>query len=210
MSHQYKQYLTTTLSYSIIKDYFSQLFLRDSNQILIYAEGNVGSANNLGLSMATQLTPFKWWSLSAQGLFNYKKLNGYVWNNYSSDISQFNVSMNNQFKIGKVYTAELSGFYTGRARNDLQELLYPNSQVLIGLARPVLKKKGTLKLSMRDIFHTLGMEGVTDFQLASEYFLLRRDSRVINVSFVYRFGKPLKAVKRSTGGAADEMQRAGS
>jgi hypothetical protein len=210
LSHQYKQYLTTTISYSIIKDYFSQLFLSAGRDILIYAEGNVGRAYNLGLSMATQLNPRKWWSLTAQGIFNYKRLNGYVWNNYRSEIRQFNISMNNQFKINKTYTAELSGFYTGRARNDLQELLYPNSQVVIGLARPVLKQKGTLKLSMRDIFYTLGMEGVTDFQSASEYFLLRRDSRVVNISVVYRFGKPIKPVKRNTGGAADEMQRAGS
>lgn len=209
-SHQYKQVLTTTLSYSIIKDYFSQLFLSDSNDILIYAEGNVGKAYNLGLSMATQLIPFKCWSLSAQANFNYKKLNGYVWNNYTAEIRQFTISMNNQFRIGKTYTAELSGFYTGRARNDLQEILYPNSQVVIGLARPVLKKKGTLKMSMRDIFYTLGMEGVTDFQSASEYFILRRDSRAFNLSFVYRFGKALKAIKRNTGGAADEMERVGN
>jgi hypothetical protein len=210
LSHQFKQYLTTTISYSIIKDYFSQLFLSGGRDILIYAEGNVGRAYNLGFSMATQLSPRKWWSLTAQGIFNYKKLHGYVWNNYTSEIRQFNISMNNQFKINQTYTAELSGFYTGRARNDLQELLYPNSQVLIGLARPVLKKKGTLKMSMRDILYTLGMEGVTDFQSASEYFILRRDSRVLNLSFVYRFGKQLKPLKNNTGGAADEIQRAGS
>lgn len=214
--HQYKQVLTTTLSYSIIKDYFSQLFLTDSssltgsNDILIYAEGNVGRAYNLGLSMAAQLNLYKCWSLSAQGIFNYKKLNGYVWNNYNADIRQFTISMNNQFRIGKTYIAELSGFYTGRARNDLQEILYPNSQVLIGLARPVLKKKGTVKISMRDIFYTLGMEGVTDFQSASEYFILRRDSRVFNLSFVYRFGKSIKTIKRNSGGAEDEIERVGS
>jgi len=209
ISHQYKQVLTTTISYSIIKDYFSQLFLNKGGDILVYSEGNVGRAYNLGVSMSAQLEPFKWWSLNAQGLFNYKKMRGYVWNDYRSDIKQFHFSMNNQFRIGKTYTAELSGFYTGRSRNDLQELLYPNSQLVIAAARPVLKKKGTLKISFRDLFHRNGMEGLTDFDKAEEYFILRRDTRVVTVAFTYRFGKAFKTVKRNNGSASDEMNRVG-
>jgi len=210
LSHLFKQKITTTLSYSFITDYYSQIFRRDSNNILIYTTGNVGEAYNMGASVAAQINANKWWFFTAQALYNYKKLKGYVWNDYNSDVHQFNFSMNNQFKIGKVYTAELSGFYTGRARNDLQEILYPISQVVIAAARPVLKKKGTLKLSVRDIFHKNGMEGLTDFENSKEYFWLKRDSRVATLSFTYRFGKPFKTIKRNTGSAADEMQRVGS
>lgn len=206
LSHQYKNYLTTTLSYSLIKDYFSQLFLTDSVGILYYSQGNVGKASIAGLSLSTQVSPTKWWSLTAQALVNYKKLKGYVWNDYESDIWQFNISANNQFKINDLYTAELSGFYTSPARNDLQEKLLPTGQLNIGLARPVLKKKGTLKFSFRDIFHTMVMEGNTDFEHAQEYFIIRRDTRVISLSFTYRFGKPLKTIKRSSGAEA-EMER---
>ncbi|MBC7936894.1 MAG: TonB-dependent receptor [Rhizobacter sp.] len=210
LSHLFKQKITTTLSYSFIKDYYSQVFQRDNNNIMIYTTGNVGEAYNVGASVAAQINVNKWWFFTAQALYNYKKLKGYVWNDYHSDVHQFNFSMNNQFKIGKVYTAELSGFYTGRARNDLQEILYPISQVVVAAARPVLKKKGTLKLSFRDIFHKNGMEGLTDFENSKEYFWLKRDSRVATLSFTYRFGEPFKALNRSSGSAADEMQRVGS
>lgn len=210
LSHLFKQKFTTTLSYSFIKDYYSQIFTRDSNNILIYSTGNVGRAYNIGASMSAQINANKWWFFTAQALYNYKKLEGYVWNDYSSDVHQFNFSMNNQFKIGKIYTAELSGFYTGRARNDLQEILYPINQVVVAASRPVLKKKGTLKLSIRDIFHKNGMEGFTDFENSTEYFWLKRDSRVATVSFTYRFGKAFKTIRRNSGSAADEMQRAGS
>ncbi|HMU08522.1 MAG TPA: hypothetical protein PKC54_00830 [Ferruginibacter sp.] len=37
------------------------------------------------------------------------------------------------------------------------------------------------------------MEGLTQFTKATEYFILRRDSRVFNFSFTYRFGKPYSA-----------------
>ncbi len=210
LSHQFKNILTTAVSYSIIKNYFTQLFLTNSDGILLYAEGNIDHAINLGISVTVQASPAKWWSLTGQAVFNHKELSGYVWDEYNSNINQLNLNINNQFRIGDTYAAELSGFYTSKARNDLQELLYPTGQVSAGVSRPILKKKGTLKLSIRDIFYTQAMEGLTDFENAEEYFLLTRDSRVVNIAFTYRFGKPVKAARRSGGSAADEIQRVGN
>lgn len=210
LTHQYKQLLTTTVSYSLIKNYFSQLFFNEDDDILIYSEGNVGRSHNLGLSVSLQLKPFAWWSLNGQGIFNYKELIGFNGNAYTSSVKQLNFSMNNQFHIGKIYTAELSGFYTTRARNDIQEILYPTGQLSAGVSRPVLKKKGTLRLSIRDIFFTQVMEGFTDFDRADEYFILRRDTRVVNIAFTYRFGQSFKSTRRNNGGAGDEMQRVGT
>ncbi|TKC12731.1 hypothetical protein FA048_03685 [Pedobacter polaris] len=210
LSHSYKQMLTTTISYSNIKNYFSQLFLSEGNDILVYTEGNVGQMHNLGASISLQVSPFKWWSLIAQSNFNYKRLSGYQNVDYKSSIKQLHTSLNNQFKISTTLNGEISGFYTTKNRNDLQELLSPTGQLSAGLAKTVLKGKGTIRLTGRDIFYTQSMEGVTDFPGASEYFILWRDSQVLNVGFSYRFGKPLKAAKRSTGGAGDEINRAGS
>jgi hypothetical protein len=210
LSHQFKSFLTTAVSYSIIKNYFTQLFLTNSDGILLYAEGNIDHAINLGVSVTVQASPAKWWSLTGQAVFNHKELSGYVWDEYNSNINQLNLNINNQFRIGDTYAAELSGFYTSKARNDLQELLYPTGQVSAGVSRPILKKKGSLKLSIRDIFYTQAMEGLTDFENAEEYFLLTRDSRVVNIAFTYRFGKPVKAARRSGGSATDEIQRVGN
>ena len=210
LTHQFKQLLTTTLSYSVIKNYFSQLFLSEGTDILVYTEGNVGRMHNLGLSVSLQVSPFSWWSLNAQSTFNYKQLKGYQNVNYASSVNQLQSSINNQFTINKGLSAEISGFYITRARNDLQELLYPTGQLSAGLSQSLFKGKGSLKLSARDIFYTQAMEGLTDFPAASEYFILTRDSRVVNLAFTYRFGKPLKAAKRSAGGAADEINRAGT
>ena len=207
LSHQFKQLLTTTVSYSIIKDYFSQIFISEGTDILIYGQGNVGSMHNLGISLSTQLPITNWWTVSGQALYNYKMLEGYQQLNYASTVSQLNLSMNNQLRLNQQITAEISGVYTTKARNDLQELLLPTGQISIGVAKTILKKKGTLKLGIRDLLYTQAMEGNTDFPSADEYFILRRDSRVINLSFTYRFGKPLKSGRKSAGSATDEMQR---
>lgn len=205
LSHQYKQLLHTTISYSLIRDYFSQLFLTDPDGSLVYTQGNVGRMHNYTFSMMLTTKPAKWWSLNTEAIYTYKKLIGYVWNNYRSDISQLTFNMNNQFRISKKISAELSGTYTGRSRNDLQELLYPFGQLNAGFSMPVMKNSGTLRLSFRDIFKTFWMEGLTDFKDAEEYFIVRRDSRVITASFSYRFGKTTKAAKQKS--ATEEMRR---
>ncbi|WP_295717911.1 TonB-dependent receptor [Mucilaginibacter sp.] len=211
LSHQYKNLLTTSISYSNIKNYFSQLFLNDEAKgILLYTQGNVGSTYNLGLSSTLSVSPFNWWNVTMEALYNHKQLKGFNGNTYTSKIDQLNLNANNQFTIAKIYTAEISGFYTTKARNDVQELLSPTGQLSLGISRPLLKKKATLKFSARDIFYTNAMEGLTQFPNATEYFKLRRDTRVFTLAFTYRFGKSYKVAKRSDGSAADEKDRVGN
>lgn len=211
LTHQYNRLLSTSVSYSITKNYFSQIFLADTAKgVLLYSQGNVGKTRNLGVSATLTLSPFHWWSLTAQANYNYKELIGINGNNFTSTINQLNINLNNQLTVAKIYAIEVSGFYTTRARNDIQELLYPTGQFSVGASRPVLKKKATLRLTARDLFYTNAMEGLTQFPNATEYFILRRDTRVVTLSFTYRFGKAYKTIKRSAGSADDEMQRVGS
>jgi iron complex outermembrane receptor protein len=211
LNHQYKNLLSTSISYSIVKNYFSQLFLNDSAKgVLLYSQGNVGHTNTFGLSSTLTTPLFKWWSVTASAIYNHKELKGFNGNNYSSNINQLIININNQFSFAKFYSGEISGFYTTKARNDIQELLYPTGQLSFGVSKPILKNKGTLKLNVRDIFHTKTMEGLTQFPNATEYFIIHRDTRIITLSFTYRFGKAYKAAKHSSGGAEDEIERVGN
>jgi outer membrane receptor protein involved in Fe transport len=207
LSHRYGNLLTTGVSYSRTSNYFSQIFLSDTSKtILYYTQGNVGQVYNLGLSASLSANPVKCWSLELTAVFNHKQLRGFNGNSYTTTISQLNVNINNQLDLGKGYSGEVSGFYTTRARNDIQELLYPTGQVSVGMSKIVLKKKGTVKLSYRDLFYTNAMEGFTSFPDATEYFKIKRDSRVLSLAFTYRFGRSYK-VKRHQDGAGDEKER---
>ena len=205
LTHQYRDLFTTTFSYSILTNYFSQIFLSDSTgTILFYTQGNVGTVKNLGLSESINIKPTSWWTLQFGSFFNYKQFRGFNGNSYFSKIGQLNLNMNNQFTFGHGFSAELSGFYTTRAKNDIQELLYPTGQASAGAAKSILKKKGTVKLSFRDIFYTNAMEGLTSFPDASEYFKIKRDSRVIALSFTWRFGKSFKTASPHAGPTEEE------
>ena len=211
MSHVFKNMLTTTIGYSITKDYFSQLFLSSDDGMVIYTEGNFSRMRNISAQVSAVVSPLSWWSFNAQATFNHKRIEGLLWQQYTASIAQANFSMNNQFKFKKNWTAELSGFYITKNQNDIQEILEPTGQVSLGIAKQVLKNKGTLRLAARDIFWTQAMEGLTDFKQADEYFKLKRDTRVVTIGFNYRFGKSFKSqVKRSGGGAGDEIERVGT
>ncbi|HEX2532827.1 MAG TPA: outer membrane beta-barrel protein, partial [Chitinophagaceae bacterium] len=209
LSHSYRDLLLTSISYGITTDYFSQIFLAGPNDLIIYTEGNIGKAYNLGLSVGTQLQPAKWWSLSAQVVANRKKLQGVLWKDYRATITQASFNLNNQFRFNKGWSAELTGFVNSRSQNDLQEVLDPAGQLSVGFGKAVLQNKGTLRLAVRDLFYTQWMKGMSYFEGSDEYFKLTRDTRVVTLSFTYRFGKAFKSSRRSDGGASEEKQRVG-
>ncbi|MBN8855266.1 MAG: TonB-dependent receptor [Sphingobacteriales bacterium] len=207
LSHQYKDLLTTGISYSLTTNYFSQLFLSDTTKtILYYTQGNVGHVYNIGISASLNLSPAPWWSMQLSAIFNHKQLRGFNGNEYTTTINQLHVNIDNQLTFGKGYVGELSGFYTTRARQDIQEILYATGQMAAGISKTVLKKKGTVKLSMRDIFRANAMEGFTSFPNATEYYRFKRDSRVVTLTFVFRFGQSFKS-SRHEDGATEEKER---
>ena len=210
LAHSFKSKLMTSLSYSYTSDYFSQIFPIDSNGIVYYSVGNMGSLQNLGITVSTQLAPAKWWSLNLTTMLNYKKMKGFVEKEYRMDITQLHINLTNQFRFGKGWTGELGGFYTSRSQHDIQEIVDPAGQLSAGLSKTALKNKATIKLSVRDIFYTNWMKGITQFQQADEYFRLTRDTRTINLAIVYRFGKAFTPKKRSSGASGDEIQRVGN
>jgi iron complex outermembrane receptor protein len=209
LSHQYRNVLTTAVSYSYTDDYFSQLFY-NRNGLIVYTEGNLATMRQLGLSVSTQVKPAKWWSLSFQGNFNYKEIRGVVVNDVqTASLSYVSFNASNQVTLPKGWSAELSGFYRGREQ-ELQEVTFAFGQVSAGVAKQLWKNKATLRLSVRDIFYTGYTQGLTMFQRSEEYFRLQRDLRVATLAFNWRFGKAVRDTrKRSNGSAGEEIRRVG-
>jgi iron complex outermembrane receptor protein len=216
LSHTYKQILTTEFSFSYLRDYFSQIFIIDSssgnvnNNIIIYTRGNVGSFTNFGVTETFQHPVTRWWNLTAVAVFNYKIIKGVVWAPIEARVSQLNISLNNQFQLKKGWGFEISGYYQTRSQIDLQEWLTPQGELDLGISKQIMKNKGSLKLSIRDLTYSQNYSGYSTFQNAYEPFTVKWDSRVARLSFSWRFGKAMKSVARSESGATDEINRAGN
>lgn len=214
LSHTYKGILTTTLNYSYTKDYMSETFSQgnpakgEDEYAIIVRQGNIGARQNGGIAVSAQVPVVKWWSATLYANYNYTVFSG-VLNGEKIDVSGANlmVNANNQFKLNKGWSAELSGWYRTKGVEG-QIIIQPMGAVSAGIAKQVLKNKASIKLNVRDIFYTQTVEGTMKFQSTEAWFRNTRDSRVANLSFVYRFGKPVKGPQqRRNSGASDEENR---
>jgi iron complex outermembrane receptor protein len=209
LTHSFKNILMTSVSYGYTRDYFSQIFYATADNIIIYSEGNLGKMINYGISVSTQLQPIKIWSLTLSGSLNHKIIEGEVWSEMRTSFNTVNINMNNQFRLRKGWSFELSGFFNS-GEQELQEITDPSGQVAAGVSKQLLNNKATLKFSVRDIFYTQWMKGFTVFEHATEYFKLTRDTRVANIAFTWRFGKTYKDNRRPNVGVTEESKRMGS
>jgi iron complex outermembrane recepter protein len=131
------------------------------------------------------------------------KINGYDFNAKQLTLS---LNINNQFSFTNGWSAELSGNYTSRNRDEGQAIVLPAGQVSAGIAKQLLNNKASIKLTLRDIFYTQNPKEIQNFQDVQSTLQISRDTRVFNIAFVYRFGVSLKS-KPAISTTTDEQQR---
>jgi Outer membrane receptor proteins, mostly Fe transport len=210
LSHTYKGKLTTTLNYSITKNLFNETF-DQLGYATIVREGNIGRRENMGAAVNANIPVTGWLTSIVYVNYSYIKYSGQL---YGEEIDMaagiVNMNMNNQFNFKKGWGAELSGWYRTRGPEG-QIILMPFGQLSAGVSKQVLKGKGTVKLNIRDIFYTQQPHGDINFKNTEARFRNSRDTRVGNITFTYRFGKPLKNGngQHKKGSAGDEQNRVG-
>ena len=212
LSHTYRQFLTTTFNYSHTTDLFNETF-RQNNQpndsiSTIVSRGNYGIVNNISLSSNAEVKIAKWYTamIYAEGRYQEFKgdLNGENLNIKSANIT---VNLNNQFSFKRGWSGEVSGFYRSKG-SEGQITIHNLMQADAAAKKDILKSKGSLRLSIRDIFGPMKVDGNINFNNTKVNFTQKRDSRVVTLGFNYRFGKPIKGLKnRKSGGTGEEQNR---
>ena len=208
LTHIFKGKLTTTLNYSITKDLFNETF-DQLDKATIVKRGNIGRRENAGIAVNAQIPVAKWLTSMLYTNYNYTKYSGNLnGEDLKVEAGTLQISLNNQMTFNKGWGAELSGWYRTKGVEG-QILLQPMGQMAAGVSKQVLKGKGTIKVNVRDILYTQQPHGYINFKQTEARFENRRDTRVANVTFTYRFGKPIKNTngQRKKGGAGDEQNR---
>lgn len=208
-SHTYNRFLTTTLNYTNTTDIITDLLKQNTDKNTTYqTKDNFSSMKQWGISVMANITITKWWSTNIYtNVFNndYKGL-------YNNDpirvkFTSFLGNMTNTFTLGKGWNAELSGWYRSKAA---EGILVANDMGAMNAAitKQLFDKKATLKLGVRDILWTQKFSGYAKYSDINVDISSRRDSRQVNLSFNYRFGKKnIAPARRKTGGADDEQNR---
>lgn len=206
-SDTYKGFLTATVNYSQTKNYFMETF-EQSGYATVVRNGNIGVRNNAGIALSAQVPVKKWWSAMLYTNYNYTKFSGKLYGEeLNVEAGNLMININNQFKFSNGWSAELSGWYRSKGVEG-QIMISDMGQISTGVSKQVLKDKGSIRFNVRDIFLMQNVSGHINFQRTDAQFRNSRDSRVANLTFTYRFGKPLKDVsKHKSGGSSDEQNR---
>ena len=210
LSHTYNGFLTTTVNYTNTNNIIQQVIEQNdlTNETFI-KKANIAKSEQFGLSISANKSVTKWWSANIYtNIFN-NRFTGTV-NNELISIGQtsFMVQVQQQFKFGKGWSAELSGFYRSKG---LEGVIYinPIMQVNAGFSKQVLKNKGSIRLNIRDIFAGGVFKGYSKYGTVDANFRNVNDSRAVGITFTYRFSKgKLKASSgKRNNGASDEQER---
>jgi hypothetical protein len=202
LNHIFNGKLTTSLQYSETRDVMNELFQQarggngKDSLATIVTRGNIGKKKFIGGSMNLQWQVTKWYSTNVFMNYGYNEYKG--WNGGTEiNISRANLfaKINNQFRFEKGWSAEISGWWSSR-QVEGQIMIEPMGRVDAAIGKQILDNKGTIKLSVRDLFFTQIAKGKMSFNDTDASFRNTRDNRVVSINFSYRFGKQMSNNQR--------------
>jgi len=165
------------------------------------------------ISLDLTLRPAKWWTINTYtDLFNYQVYTGQVYGgNIQTRSPYIFAQVNNQFTLGKGWSAETGGFYCS-PRHQAQFDKIAFGQLNMGLQKKFWNNKATVKLAARDIFNTNTSTGfITNIPNVIAHYANKFHNQVFILSFSYSFGKQVTdQQKRKIGSADSEAGRAGN
>lgn len=210
ISHTWKNKITTTLSYTAVKDIIQEI-IQQRGEEAYNMPANVSSQHTAGLSVNANTTITKWWTSNMNFNANYDKYKGVINNDpVSLSATSFVVSGTQQFKISKTLNAELNGMYrSGWLEGVIR--VKPVGMIGAGISQQILKSKGTIRLTARDIFYTQKIKGKSRYSNVDVALRQQAETQIVTIGFTYNFskGKKIAPVKRTAGSATEEQNRIG-
>lgn len=208
LRYSYKQYFGLTLSYGGGNNGLNQLTQAEGD-LLINRPYNFIESRLTGIIPYLNISPVSWWNLNLSAVILFQSIKGSAAGVYlNQHVNTHEIETTNQFQLGKNWSAELNGFFPG-SQTYGQSSSGAIYNINGGIQKRILKRQGSIRLNVNDIFHSLdmhsqilGINGVSAFNTRSS------DTRYLAISFSYRFGKVANARKRNdTSSAEDEKGR---
>ncbi|MDB4903723.1 MAG: TonB-dependent receptor [Mucilaginibacter sp.] len=209
LAYSFKSLFTVAVAYNHTTDVQGETIHKSGN-IFISTQGNIGQQKIFDFSINTNFQPAKWWLVNLYAEVYKNTYQGAFYTGYLNQSGNtFAANGNNQFTLTKTWSAELSGFYDSGGTYG-QFVTIPKGMLNAAIQKKILSNKGSIKLNMRDIFHTFSPSGtITNIVGATSTFHNFLDTRVATLAFTYSFGKSTNVPqKRDTGGADSEQGRA--
>lgn len=207
LGHTFRNTLTTTIDYSYTSNVINWMMGQiDSTNTTFQGPQNLKSFVHYGISFsASQPVVSGWTTNNFLSVFRNEYRGDQHGGNLRNGLTGFTFNSQNTVQLAKHTSAEISLSYYSKSVYGVF-VTNPYMVVSAGVQRQVLNKQGTLKLAANDLFQGRKRVQTARYENLDLNTNIRFDSRVITLSFSYRFGNQnLKAGgSRKTG--SDEVQ----
>ena len=212
--------INLTLGYSHTRDVqniaivrFKDVFptIPSEDNVTVQIPVNLESSDYFGVTVAAPIRISNWWNMINNANVYYNHFNGNLGGNPLNNGSvAADLRTNNTFTFKNGWSTELNANYSTGGRYGYM-VSEPQWGLSAGVQKTVMKKKGTIRFNISDIFWTNLPKATITYENYVEYWHAYRDTRVANLSFIYRFGKnTVTAARRRTTASEEERQRAGN
>jgi len=210
LTHTYAYVLNTSIGYSYTTNFFTEVTDTTQGNKSFLITRNVGTRNlvNINSSLPFQLTN-KWGGFISLGAMHATNkgsfgegrdfvLQRFSWNLYAQQ----------SFLVSKKLSLELSGFYNSPS---IWGATFRNREMWGidgGVKWKILKDKGSLNISVSDIFRSMRWRGISNFSGLYMDASGTWESHQLRLNFTYRFGNEnVKDTRNRKTGAEDEINR---
>jgi hypothetical protein len=209
ITNSYKFKLNTRVNYSHVTDIFSQLIDTAEQSKAFMSKQNLATQDIVSLNISYPVTYKKFSSfINFTSSYSAYKADFGAGRKVDADVFSYNVFAQNSLKIGKTWTAEMSGFYSSPSIWAGTMKSSAMGGMDMGLQKQIFKTKGTIKASMSDVLKTMRWKGVSDFAGQVMRASGRWESRQFKLNFSYRFGNmSVKAARQRKNALEEESRR---
>jgi len=210
LTNIYKYKLTTTVNYSHVTDIFAQIPDTVDKTKGFLTKRNLASQDVISFSMSYPFS-YKWYSFFANLNSNYSKYEadfGGGNRKVNQEVFSLTYYMQNSFKLGKGFTAELIGLYI--SPSVWQGLIRSKAMgsVDVGLQKTLFENKATVRAAVSDVFQTMKFGGTTNFAGVKSSFNGQGEMPQFKLNFSYRFGNAqVKAARQRKSAIEEENKR---
>jgi iron complex outermembrane recepter protein len=210
LTHTFLYRFNTTIGYSHIKDYSTQIIDTTLKTRAFITQKNLASQDIYSINFALPFQITKWWSLftNINAFHSQYKAKFDDGKTINLGVNSMNLYMQHGFTLKDGFSAEISGFYSAPTiwGGTFQSKAIGGMDV--GVQKLLFNNKGSIKLSYTDILRTMRWRGISDFGGSYIDANGRWESQQLRMNFTYRFGnKQVKAARQRNTGNEDESKR---
>ncbi len=210
LNHNYKSLFMTSLGYNYTNDLITEvIYQNDETKAIYQTNENFGTAIDLNLSETVQFEIQKWWRFNCTATGIYKEVNSNLPSGKQFNQWSYMINAGNNITLPYKIALELNGRY-------MSEQLHGNFTIKssynidLGVQKTVLNEKGVIKASLSDIFNTGSGGAYTKYENVDVDVKNKFETRRLNISFSYRFGKnEFKTRANRSTSSSEEESRSG-